>query len=143
MLIFISDTFEMVWKIEHASEAFLARSANSSFSLALYTVISKIVFSNKNLISSKFCFSFSSLIKINPLYFHYLPKEYNCEDVITYQWNQSREDNLQGQFNFYYNVTKDSISKGSMFLYMVLLMAIGIIGNILADYVMLLIDLLT
>ena len=77
------------------------------------------------------------------LYEDYLPKEYNREDVITYQWNQSREDNLQGQFNFYYNITKDSISRGSMFLYLVLLMAIGVIGDILADYVMLLIDLLT
>lgn len=77
------------------------------------------------------------------LYKDYLPKEYNREDVITYQWNQSREDNFQGQFNFYYNITKDSISRGSMFLYLVLLMAIGVIGDILADYVMLLIDLLT
>ena len=76
------------------------------------------------------------------LYEDYLPKEYKREDVITYQWNQSRKDNLQGQFNFYYNITKDSISRGSMFLYMVLLMAIGVIGNILADYVMTLIDLL-
>ena len=77
------------------------------------------------------------------LYKDYLPKEYNREDVITYQWNQSREDNFQGQFNFYYNITKDSISRGSMFLYLVLLMAIGVIGDILADYAMLLIDLLT
>ena len=77
------------------------------------------------------------------LYKDYLPKECNLEDVITYQWNQSREDNLQGQFNFYYNITKDSISRGSMFLYMTLLMALGIIGNILADYVMALIELLT
>ena len=76
------------------------------------------------------------------LYEGYLPADYKREDVITYQWNQSREDNLQGQFNFYYNVTKDSISRGSMFLYMVLLMAIGVLGNILADYVMLLIDFL-
>lgn len=77
------------------------------------------------------------------LYEDYLPKEYNREDVITYQWNQSREDNLQGQFNFYYNITKDSISRGSMFLYLVLLMAIAVIGDVLANYVMLLIDLLT
>ena len=74
------------------------------------------------------------------LYEDYLPKEYKREDVITYQWNQSREDNLQGQFNFYYNITKDSISRGSMFLYMVLLMGLGVIGNILAEYVMLLIE---
>ena len=68
------------------------------------------------------------------LYENYLPKDYRREDVITYQWQQSREHNLQGHFNFYYNVTKDSISRASMFLYMVLLMAIGVIGNLLASY---------
>ena len=76
------------------------------------------------------------------LYEGYLPKDYNREDIITYQWHQSREDNLQGQFNFYYNVTKNSVSRASMFLYMVLLMAIGVIGNLLADYVWILIELL-
>ena len=76
------------------------------------------------------------------LYEGYLPKDYNREDIITYQWHQSREDNLQGQFNFYYNVIKNSVSRASMFLYMVLLMAIGIIGNLLADYVWFLIELL-
>ena len=49
---------------------------------------------------------------------------------------------MQGQFNFYYNITKDSVSRKSMFLYMLLLMAIGVLGNVLADYVMLLINLL-
>ena len=68
------------------------------------------------------------------LYEDYLPKDYNREDVITYQWNQSRDHNLQGQFNFYYTVSKNSISRGSMFLYMTLLMAIGIIGNLIASY---------
>jgi hypothetical protein len=68
------------------------------------------------------------------LYANYLPKNYNCEDVITYQWNQLREYNLQGQFNFYYYITRDSISKSSMTLYMVLLTVIGIIGNLLASY---------
>ena len=69
------------------------------------------------------------------LYEDYLPKEYNREDVITYQWNQSREDNLQGQFNFYYNITKDSISRGSMFLYMILLLAVGVIGDLISEAV--------
>ena len=77
------------------------------------------------------------------LYEDYLPKDYNREDVITYQWNQNREYNLQGQFNFYYNIAKNSISRGSMFLYMVLLIAIGVVGDIFANYVMLLIELLT
>ena len=69
------------------------------------------------------------------LYNGYLPNDYNCEDVIMYQWHQSREDNQQGQFNFYYNISKNSISKSSMTLYMVLLLAIGIFGDLLAAVV--------
>ena len=75
------------------------------------------------------------------LYRNYLPKDYQYDDVITYQWNQSRENNLQGQFNFYYNLSKNSVSKSSMFLYMVLLLAIGIFGDLLAEIVKALIGL--
>ena len=76
------------------------------------------------------------------LYKNYLPKNYQYDDVITYQWNQSRENNLQGQFNFYYNLSKNSVSKSSMFLYMVLLLAIGIFGDLLAEIVKTLIRML-
>ncbi len=69
------------------------------------------------------------------LYEGYLPNKYKCEDVITYQWQQNREDNLKGHFNFYYNVVKNSVSKNSMFLYMVLLLAIGIVGDLLSEIV--------
>ncbi len=69
------------------------------------------------------------------LYREYLPASYDSEDVITYQWQQSREDNMQGHFSFYYNIAKNSISKSSMLIYMVLLMALGIIGNLIASYV--------
>lgn len=69
------------------------------------------------------------------LYKDYLPKDYKFEDVITYQWNQNRENNQQGQFNFYYNLSKDSVSKSSMFLYVVLLFTIGIFGDLLAEMV--------
>ena len=68
------------------------------------------------------------------LYKEYLPKDYSTDDVITYQWNQNREDNFQGQFNFYYSITRESISKGSMFLYIFLLTFLGIIGNLLASW---------
>ena len=67
------------------------------------------------------------------LYKDYLPENYKREDVITYQWQQNREYNLQGQFNFYYNILKNSISRGSMFLYMLLLTVIGLIGNLVAS----------
>ena len=67
------------------------------------------------------------------LYKDYLPKDYERENVITYQWHQNREYNLQGQFNFYYTIAKDSISRGSMSLYMLLLTIIGVFGNIIAN----------
>ena len=75
------------------------------------------------------------------LYIGFLPKDYKCEDVISYQWQQNRSNNLQGQFNFYFSIAKNSVSRGSMFLYMVLLLGVGVIGNILATLVQMLIGL--
>ena len=69
------------------------------------------------------------------LYNKYLPAKYKCEDVISYQWNQSRENNLQGHFNFYFSIGKNSVNGGSMTLYMVLLMIISVVGEMLADFV--------
>ena len=69
------------------------------------------------------------------LYKEYLPADYCKEDVITYQWNQNRSDNFQGQFNFYYSITREFISKGSMLLYMILLLSIGVVGDILSNAV--------
>ena len=69
------------------------------------------------------------------LYRNYLPKDYGCEDVITYQWNQNRGDNFQGQFNFYYSITKESISKGSMLLYMILLLVVGVFSDVISNAV--------
>ncbi len=77
------------------------------------------------------------------LYKEYLPSDYHTEDVITYQWNQNRDNNFQGQFNFYYSITRDSVSKGSMFLYMILLLSIGVIGDAISNAVQALFSLFT
>ena len=77
------------------------------------------------------------------LYREYLPSDYQTEEIITYQWNQNREDNFHGQFNFYYSITRDSISKCSMLLYMILLLTVGIFGDLLSNSVQSLIALLT
>ena len=69
------------------------------------------------------------------LYKAYLPLDYQTEDVITYQWNQNRDDNFQGQFNFYYCITRESISKGSMLLYMILLLSVGVLGDAISNAV--------
>ena len=68
------------------------------------------------------------------LYGKYIPDKYKTDDVISYQWHQNREANLQGQFNFYYNITKNSISAGSMTVYMILLMLLAVMGEILGDF---------
>ena len=69
------------------------------------------------------------------LYKDFLPKGYNGEEVITYQWQQNRDTNLKGHFNFYYSVSKNSVSRGSMFLYLVILTAIGVAGNLISDFI--------
>ena len=69
------------------------------------------------------------------LYSSFLPSAYQSEDVITYQWNQSREDNFMGHFNFYYSITRDYVSRGSMLLYMVLLLSIGVFGDFISNTV--------
>ena len=68
------------------------------------------------------------------LYDAYLPADYDFEDAITYQWNQTREHNNQGQFNFFYNIAKESVNSRSMTLYMVLLMLLAVAGEILGDF---------
>lgn len=69
------------------------------------------------------------------LYKKFLPKDYKSDDVITYQWQQNREHNLKGHFNFYYNIAKNSVSRGSMFLYLVLLTIVGVVGNLISDII--------
>ena len=74
------------------------------------------------------------------LYHDYVPKNYKTDDVISYQWHQSRSDKLKGQFNFYYNITKDAVSGKTMTVYMILLMVLAVCGEMLADLVRALID---
>ena len=66
------------------------------------------------------------------LYREFLPKTYKTDDVITYQWQQNRDTSLKGHFNFYYNITKNSVSKGSMFIYLIILTALSVVGDLLA-----------
>ena len=75
------------------------------------------------------------------LYMNYLPADYQGEGVITYQWNQSRDDNFMGHFNFYYSITSEYVSRASMFLYMILLLAIGVFGDAISNAVQSLFDL--
>ena len=67
------------------------------------------------------------------LYKNYVPENFCCDDVITYQWNQSRNANLQGHFNFYFEITRNAVSKISMLVYMIILLIVGIAGGALWD----------
>lgn len=69
------------------------------------------------------------------LYKNFMPKDYNCENIISYQWSHNREQDGKGLTNFYYNITKNYVSKISMLLYLVLLTVIGVFGDLIADVV--------
>ena len=69
------------------------------------------------------------------LYKDYLPKGYQCEDVIKYEWDQTREHNLKGQFNFYNSITKNRVSHVSMFVYLLFVLAMGVLINYVSNTV--------
>ena len=72
------------------------------------------------------------------LYKDYVPECFDCDDAITYQWNQNRNTDMLGHFNFYFDVSRDYVSKMSMIIYMILLLFVLIIGGILEDLIKLL-----
>lgn len=69
------------------------------------------------------------------LHENYAPEGFACENIITYEWNQTREVNQHGQFNFYFDISRDAISKSSMFFYMVVLLLVGLLGDVIWDLV--------
>ena len=70
------------------------------------------------------------------LYRDFVPKGFSCDNVITYQWKESRrEDELRGKFNFYLNIKREVISAASMAIYMILLVVMGGFGDFFADLV--------
>ena len=61
----------------------------------------------------------------------YAPTSFNCDNAVTYEWNESREKKLYGHFSFYFGIARDTISKLSMLLYLVLLFVVSLMGNVL------------
>lgn len=72
------------------------------------------------------------------LYRDYVPDGFSCENAITYQWEQTRETNLRGQFNFYFSIMRNSISSASMLIYIILLALTGTAGSAIYDLLKLL-----
>ena len=85
------------------------------------------------------CFRIRRLEK--ELYKDFVPAGFNCDDAITYQWNQNGDTELQGHFNFYFDISRDYVSRMSMLIYMILLMIVGIAGGFLWDLIKVLLGL--
>lgn len=69
------------------------------------------------------------------LYKDYLPKNYKSDNVIMYYWHQNQEYNLLGKYNFFNTINKNEISKKSMFLYILIILVIGLFGDALYDLI--------
>ena len=77
------------------------------------------------------------------LYKNFLPSAFEDENIVTYQWQQSREVNLKGHFNFYLNITHNSISPGSILIYIFIIIFLNAMGSGLWDMFKTLYTLLT
>ena len=67
------------------------------------------------------------------LYKNFLPADFDGEDVVTYQWQQTRETSFKGHFNFYLNISRNAISKGSVILYLIILIILDVAGGVTWD----------
>lgn len=64
-------------------------------------------------------------------YGNYAPAGFDCDNAITYEWSKARDRNLYGHFNFYFLISRDSISSSSMLMYIVILFGVNLLGNFL------------
>ncbi len=69
------------------------------------------------------------------LYKNFLPSSFNGENVVTYQWRQSREIDLKGHFNFYFNISRNSISSGSILIYILIIILLNAVGSSVWDLI--------
>ena len=67
------------------------------------------------------------------LYKNFLPVGFDGEDTVTYQWQQTRETNLKGHFNFYLNISRNAISKGSLVIYLIIIILLDVAGGMTWD----------
>ena len=67
------------------------------------------------------------------LYNSFLPSGFDGEDAATYQWQQDREINLRGHFNFYLNISRNAISKGSFVIYLIIIIFLDVAGGMTWD----------
>ena len=72
------------------------------------------------------------------LYRNFLPAGFDGEYAVTYQWQQDREINLKGHFNFYLSISRNAISKGSLILYLIIIVFLDVAGGMTWDAIQLL-----
>lgn len=73
------------------------------------------------------------------LYQNYVPAGFDCEDAITYQWEQTRQTNLRRQFNFFFSIAHNAVCGPSLLVYMILLALLGTLGSAIYDLIKLLV----
>ena len=69
------------------------------------------------------------------LYKNFLPSSFNIKNIVTYQWQQSREANLKGHFNFYFNISRNAISHGSVLIYILIIILLNALGSSVWDLI--------
>ena len=72
------------------------------------------------------------------LYENFLPEGFDGEDIVTYQWQQNRDVNAKGHFNFYLNIARDRVSFSSLFVYLGILIVLELLSNVVWDSILLL-----
>ncbi len=70
-----------------------------------------------------------------PLYRDYVPEGFSCNNVITYQWDQTREKNLLGHFNFYFSIARNAMSRASLIFYLLVVVVLGSCGSAFWDLI--------
>ena len=63
----------------------------------------------------------------------YAPQGYDCSDAITYQWVEERDSNMKAHYNFYFTLEHNEVSKMSMFVYLFIVLLIGVLGGAAYD----------
>lgn len=77
------------------------------------------------------------------LYKNFLPDSFENKNIVTYQWQQTREVDLKGHFNFYFNISRNAISSGSVMIYILIIILLNAVGSSLWDLVKMLYALIT
>ena len=75
------------------------------------------------------------------LYENFLPAGFDGGDTVTYQWQQNRDANLRGHFNFYLNISRNAISKSSISLYIAIIIVLDILSGMAWDVIKMILDL--